>query len=81
MGTGMLWFDDNPDLDNAAKIRRAELYYLKKYGQKPDVCFVHPSMAGSLTTWSFDMEIQAIQNILPNHFWLGMRENSPVSSG
>jgi hypothetical protein len=44
MNTGMLWFDNDPKADFNTKINRATDYYLKKYGQRPDLCYVHPSM-------------------------------------
>ena len=44
MNTGMLWFDNDPKIDFYVKIMRASEYYQKKYGQIPNVCFVHPSM-------------------------------------
>ena len=44
MDTGMLWFDNDPRKDLNTKINLAADYYFKKYGRKPDLCFVHPSM-------------------------------------
>ena len=40
MNTGMLWFDNDPQIDIRVKIDRAILYYQKKYGQTPDISFV-----------------------------------------
>ncbi len=44
MKIGMLWFDNDPKADLKVKIERAASYYSKKYGQAPNLCFVHPSM-------------------------------------
>ena len=44
MNVGMLWFDNDPKVDLEAKIERAADYYRSKYGKKPTLCFVHPSM-------------------------------------
>jgi hypothetical protein len=44
MKTGMLWFDNDPKTDLMTKISEAAMYYQKKYGAKPDLCFIHPSM-------------------------------------
>lgn len=44
MKIGMLWFDNDPHTDLAAKVERAASYYRSKYGKTPTVCFVHPSM-------------------------------------
>jgi hypothetical protein len=44
MNIGMLWFDNDPKANLDTKIERAALYYAKKYGKSPTLCFVHPSM-------------------------------------
>jgi mevalonate pyrophosphate decarboxylase len=44
MNVGMLWFDNDPKTDITMKINRAVDYYRHKYGQTPNLCFVHPSM-------------------------------------
>ncbi len=71
MDIGMLWFDDDPKTDLAAKLGKASSYYLKKYGQEPNLCFVHPSMLGQSFMSPKGMEIRQNAVILPNHFWLG----------
>jgi hypothetical protein len=73
MSTGMLWFDNDPKLDLPAKIKRATEYYQKKYGQKPDLCFVNPSAVSDRAPKGTGVEVQTNQMILPNHFWLGMK--------
>lgn len=76
MNTGMLWFDNDPKIDFAGKILRASEYYQKKYGQTPDVCFVNPSMKVEVPSKSFGVDVQVNQMILPNHFWLGVKQGS-----
>ena len=44
MDIGMLWFDNDKQSDLPSKIESAAEYYLTKYGIRPNVCFVHPSM-------------------------------------
>jgi len=44
MKIGMLWFDNDPHTNLAAKVEKAAAYYITKYGRTPTVCFVHPSM-------------------------------------
>jgi hypothetical protein len=44
MNIGMLWFDNDPKVNLDSKIERAAIYYAKKYGKNPTLCFVHPSM-------------------------------------
>jgi hypothetical protein len=42
MDIGMLWFDNDKTDDLEIKVKRAVNYYQKKYGQKPNICFVNP---------------------------------------
>lgn len=44
MNVGMLWFDNDPRAGLEVKVARAADYYRTKYGRKPTLCFVHPSM-------------------------------------
>ena len=75
MKTGMLWYDNDPKSDLPTKIARAAAYYERKYGNIPNVCFVHPSMlAPSSATRSGKIEIRPSRQVLPNHLWLGAHE-------
>lgn len=47
MDIGMLWFDNDTKADLSVKVARAATYYQNKYGKRPDLCFVHPSMLPS----------------------------------
>lgn len=73
MTTGMLWYDDDPRLDLAAKIEKAKVHYLKKYGRTPNLCFVNPSMLNTPLPRVGEIFVQVDQMVLPNHFWLGVR--------
>jgi hypothetical protein len=73
MKTGMLWFDNDPQLDLPNKITRAAAYYQKKYGQKPNLCFVHPSMLSDKSLQE-GFEIRPTKMIMPNHIWIGIDE-------
>lgn len=75
MKTGMLWFDNDPKTDLPAKINRAASYYLQKYGQKPDLCFVHPSMLRENTPPAgANIEVRSSRQVLPHHLWIGVHE-------
>jgi len=87
MNIGMLWFDNDSKSDLAAKIERAAIYYQKKYGKPPNLCFVHPSMApvqpksaqaGSKETPAIkagSVEVRTTRSVLPNHLWIGINAN------
>ena len=79
MKTGMLWFDNDPKTDLPAKISRAAAYYQNKYGQHPDLCFVHPAMLGKGPLRSHgDIEVRSNRAVLPNHIWIGIHEMPSV---
>jgi hypothetical protein len=72
---GLLWFDDTPTRATADKIARAVARYNQKYGHKPDVCYVHPSLLPVGETVPIDgVQILTSHGVLPNHFWLGVQE-------
>lgn len=84
MKIGMLWFDNDPKADLAVKIGRAAAYYSKKYGQAPNLCFVHPSVEpparngknGSQNTGFANIEIRTHRSVRPNHFWIGIADRA-----
>jgi hypothetical protein len=77
MNIGMLWFDNDTKSDLPAKVNRAATYYIGKYGKKPNICFVHPSMAQANSNdkalKAGDIEIQLTKTVLPHHFWIGIQ--------
>ena len=81
MHTGMLWFDNNPKTTFAQKITRAIDYYKKKYGRKPELCLVHPSMATADDLSSVDhlITVRAWRPVLPGHLWIGVEDSTNLS--
>lgn len=72
MTIGMLWFDNDPKATLNDKITRAAEHYQKKYGQRPNLCYVHPSMLpeeGRVTP----VEVKSNRFIQPNHLWIGIQ--------
>ena len=74
MKIGMLWFDNDPNTELDDKIARAAAYYLNKYGQAPNVCFVHHSMANG-EKQPGRIEIRTTNAVLPNHLWIGVHHD------
>ncbi|MCC7129443.1 MAG: hypothetical protein B6D39_03830 [Anaerolineae bacterium UTCFX2] len=88
MNIGMLWFDNDPKVNLDSKIERAALYYRDKYGSRPTLCFVHPSMlngkSGAVAApptnekhnekrfTAGGIEVRSNQSVLPNHLWIGV---------
>jgi hypothetical protein len=85
MKTGLLWFDDDPRKELEEKVLRAAAHYERKYGQLPELCYVHPSAFNgngngkrgkkSDVVKAGDVEIRPGRSVLPHHFWLGMAED------
>ncbi|MBL8100886.1 MAG: hypothetical protein JNK81_17010 [Anaerolineales bacterium] len=76
MHTGLLWFDNDPKTTLSVKIQKAMEYYFKKFGRKPDLCLVHPSM---LETNQKQVEfgklvVRSYRPIMPGHFWVGVED-------
>ena len=81
MHTGMLWHDNDPKRTLEQKIARAIDYYNKKYGRKPELCLVNPSMATADDLSSVDhlITVRAWRPVLPNHLWIGMEDEGNLS--
>jgi hypothetical protein len=87
MDVGMLWFDNDKQTDLSRKIERAVNYYQKKYGQTPNLCFVHPCMltngssaAKNHAQATGGIELRESKSMLPNHFWIGInRQTAPAA--
>ena len=86
MDIGMLWFDNDKQADLNSKVKRAVTYYQQKYGRKPNLCFVNPSMMvpmgangsngnGNKSVASAEgVEIRESKSMLPNHLWIGINQ-------
>ncbi|MEN8173330.1 MAG: hypothetical protein ABFS03_10675 [Chloroflexota bacterium] len=93
MEVGMLWFDNSNEEKLEIKIQRAKSYYKKKYGQTPNLCFVHPSMfkinkptprdenepEKSVQLKEVGLELRSSKSLLPDHFWLGIHQESSAA--
>ena len=75
----MLWFDNDPKSEFLSKVRRAAAYYRDKYGEEPNLCFVHPSMLDSLQLNAGTINICSNGSILPHHFWIGVQQNQSAN--
>ena len=74
MDIGMLWFDNDPKLDVLSKVMKAAAYYRSKYGEEPNLCFVHPSMIPDVKTRAGKIAVQTNNTVLPHHFWIGVQQ-------
>lgn len=72
MKQGMLWYDDAPGRSLEDKIARAVAYYQHKYGDRPNVCYVHPSSLPAGFEHREGIKILTATDVLPHHFWIGI---------
>ncbi|MAT98724.1 MAG: hypothetical protein CL608_16400 [Anaerolineaceae bacterium] len=72
MNVGMLWLDDDRKRSLDEKVNRAVEYYREKYGRMPEMCLVNTGMLAEETQVG-KVSVQPFANILPHHFWLGMK--------
>lgn len=84
MHTGMLWFD-NSSIPLSAKIEKATEYYEEKYGRKPNLVLVHPSMLDATAPDGMRFEsdgltIRSYRPVLPGHIWIGIQDRMTYSS-
>lgn len=85
MHTGMLWYDNTPDLSLKLRIEKAADYYRKKYHQEPNLCLIHPSMLegdGKTGKRALDlphvgsMTVRPYGPVLPGHLWIGIEDKN-----
>jgi len=74
MNSGMLWLDDDKNRTFDEKVRKAAAYYREKYGQVPDMCLVNSKMLAEERQVD-TVEVKPVQNVLINHFWVGVSNN------
>jgi len=79
MDIGMLWFDNDPNADLMSKVAQAADYYQRKYGEEPNLCFVHPSMLTDSKLDASPVTVCANNTVLPNHFWIGTQKDQLVA--
>ena len=72
MNIGMLWLDADSHRTFEEKVKRAADYYSNKYGRKPELCLVNSRM-GEVEKQVGTIQVQTAKNVLPHHFWLGMK--------
>jgi len=76
MDIGMLWFDNDPKSDLSSKVVRAADYYRSKYGEEPNLCFVHPSMIPETKAKAGAISVCSNSTVLPHHFWIGVQQQN-----
>lgn len=72
MQIGMLWYDNDPELDLLTKVEHAANYYSEKYGHVPTICCAKPETLGDNHPEEVaGIRLQPMESVLPDHFWIG----------
>lgn len=73
MKIGMLWLDTS-DAPLLVKLQKAVEYYTKKYGRRPEICEVHPTMFEKVELER--ITVSPRKYILPKHIWVGIEDQN-----
>jgi hypothetical protein len=77
----MLWFPTDKTLTLAQKIQQALDYYHKKYGRKPDLCLVHPSMMEADQKVEISgLTVRPYRPVLAGHIWIGIEDKQAATA-
>ncbi|MBN1305369.1 MAG: hypothetical protein JXA13_13105 [Anaerolineales bacterium] len=82
MHIGMLWYDNDSKTTLPIKVQKAVDYYCNKYGHKPNLCLVHPSMieiTASSPENNYEISIRPYPPILPGHLWIGIEDKLAIT--
>ncbi|MBN2048228.1 MAG: hypothetical protein JW750_10335 [Anaerolineaceae bacterium] len=76
MISGMLWFDQNQQLNVQQQLEQAVNDYKEWYGKRPNVVYIHPSLFEHCQRLGRKMKLQLNPSDLlqPGHLWLGMQQ-------
>jgi hypothetical protein len=72
--TGMLWFDNSPNVALSHRLERAADYYRRKYHRDPNLCLVDPSMLSGAPTDYGRLTVRGYRAVLPGHLWIGIED-------
>jgi hypothetical protein len=70
MNIGLLWHDSQHPVDLAVKLAAAR--YEERFGEKPNVCYVHPTALPDGDRMVGVMSIKSSSRVLRYHFWIGV---------
>ncbi len=77
MRTGMLWFDGGCE-PLEERVRKAAVYYERKYGQRPTLCLAHPGDAAGTPAVRLaggeELAVRGAQFVMAKHLLLGVEE-------
>lgn len=79
MNVGLLWHDNGAE-DLATKLARAASRYRARFGQPPNVCYVHPAALPEGDKKIGAIQVHSSSKILRHHLWLGRETGDAAAS-
>lgn len=70
MKEGLLWYDNQINLDIKERISSAVDFFESKYGYLPEKCYVNPDTLGKPVELGGQIKIIPNERVILNHFWL-----------
>lgn len=70
MTIGLLWHDNQHPIDLAVKLAAAR--YEERFGEKPNVCYVHPTVLPDGDRTVSGVLIKSSSRVLRCHYWIGV---------
>jgi hypothetical protein len=70
MKKGLLWYDNQKNVDIKERISSAIDFFESKYGYLPGKCFVNPETLGKPLELGNKIKVIPNECVLANHFWL-----------
>jgi len=70
MNEGMLWYDNQGNVDIKDRIISAVKFFESKYGYVPEKCFVNPVTLENPLELNDKTKVLPNDRVIVNHFWL-----------
>lgn len=70
MRVGLLWYDAGTKA-LADKVTQAAKRYQERFGEKPNVCYVHPQTLSDTAPEVKGIRVLPSSQILRHHYWVG----------
>jgi hypothetical protein len=70
MKEGLLWYDNQKNVDLKERISSAVKYFENKYGYLPEICYINPITMGKEIEQNESIKVIPNDRVILNHFWL-----------
>ncbi len=71
MREGLMWYDDNPQLELEEKVKQAVQRYQQKFGTAPDTCYVNDAALDKDELKVEDVRVLRKSTVPLHNFWVG----------